>query len=122
MKVAFSTVFLTALFVGASADIFDPPVLSPSTGTTWTVKTTQTVSWDTSNPPDLITNRNHSSIRLTKGGRQLPIVLADEFDILIGKIDVKVPWVVDGDDYAVILFGDSGNWGEEFSIQGGPNN
>ncbi|KAK0481205.1 hypothetical protein EDD18DRAFT_1085393 [Armillaria luteobubalina] len=128
MKVAFSTAFLTALFAGASAsaavrrDIFDPPILSPSTGTTWTVNTTQTVSWDTSNPPNSITDRNHSSIRLIKGGRQLPVVLADEFDILLGKIDVVVPWVIEGDDYAIVLFGDSGNRGEEFSIKGGPIN
>ncbi|KAK0481206.1 hypothetical protein EDD18DRAFT_797390 [Armillaria luteobubalina] len=126
MKVAFSTAFLTALFAGASAsavvtrDIFNPPILSPTTGTTWTVNTTQTVSWDTSNPPDLITGRNFSSIRLTKGGRQLPVVLADQFDILLGKIDVKVPWVTEGDDYTIILFGDSGNWSNDFSIKGGP--
>ncbi|PBK91979.1 hypothetical protein ARMGADRAFT_1013727 [Armillaria gallica] len=129
MKIAFSTAFLTALFAGASAssaavrrDIFNPPILSPSTGTTWTVNTTQTVSWDTSNPPDLITGRNFSSIRLTKGGRQLPVVLADKFDILLGKINVKVPWVTEGDDYTIILFGDSGNWSKRFSIKGGPAN
>ncbi len=28
--------------------------------------------------------------------------MADEFDILLGKIDVKVPWVTEGDDYAII--------------------
>ncbi|KAK0203285.1 hypothetical protein DFS33DRAFT_1477466 [Desarmillaria ectypa] len=127
MKVAFSTAFFTALFAGATAsavvrrDIFDPPILSPSTGTTWTVNTTQTVSWDTSNHPNLITNQYNSSIKLTKGGRQLPIFLADQFDILLGKIDVVVPWVSEGDDYTIILFGDSGNWGERFTITGGPN-
>ncbi|KAK0201322.1 hypothetical protein DFS33DRAFT_1266220, partial [Desarmillaria ectypa] len=129
MKFTFSTAFLTALLaaatVSASAthtkrDIFDPPILSPTTGTTWTIKTAQTVSWDTSNPPDLITNRNHSSIRLIKGGRFLPVVLADEFDILLGSIEVQVPWVVEGNDYALVLFGDSGNVGKEFSIKGGP--
>ncbi|KAK0216664.1 hypothetical protein EDD85DRAFT_894629 [Armillaria nabsnona] len=128
MKIAFSTAFLTALFAGASAsaavrrDIFNPPILSPSTGTTWRVNTTQTVSWDTSNPPDLITGRNFSSIRLTKGDRQLPVVLADKFDILLGKIKVVVPWVTEGDDYTIILFGDSGNWSKKFSIKGGPAN
>ncbi|KAK0184920.1 hypothetical protein F5146DRAFT_937893 [Armillaria mellea] len=128
MKIAFSTAFLTALFAGASAtavlprDIFNPPILSPTTGTTWTVNTTQTVSWDTSNPPNPITGRNFSSIRLVKADRQLPIILADGFDILLGKIDITVPWVVEGDDYAITLFGDSGNRGDKFTIKGGPIN
>ncbi|KAK0203295.1 hypothetical protein DFS33DRAFT_1489285 [Desarmillaria ectypa] len=128
MKFAFSTTFFTALIAVACAtpaakrDIFNPPILSPTTGTTWFVETTQTVSWDTSNPPDLITNRNHSSIRLTKGGAFLPFVLASEFDILLGKIKVNVPLVAEGDDYAIVLFGDSGNLGKEFSIKGGSAN
>ncbi|KAG7443506.1 uncharacterized protein BT62DRAFT_1078558 [Guyanagaster necrorhizus] len=126
MKLAFSTAFLVAFFARSTAsaavrrDIFDPPILSPGSGTVWMVKTTQNVSWDTSNPPEPITDRNHSSIRLTKGGRQLPLVLADQFDILLGSIEVEVPWVTEGDDYSIILFGDSGNWGETFSIKGGP--
>ncbi|KAK0458331.1 uncharacterized protein EV420DRAFT_393218 [Desarmillaria tabescens] len=128
MKLAFSTAFFTALLAAASAipaskrDIFDPPILSPTTGTTWLIETTQTVSWDTSNPPELVTGRNHSSIRLTKGGLFLPFVLADEFDILLGSIEVKVPLVAEGDDYAVALFGASGNAGKEFSIKSGPAN
>ncbi|KAK0457242.1 uncharacterized protein EV420DRAFT_1549544 [Desarmillaria tabescens] len=129
MKLTFSAAFLTALFAATASasvaptrrDIFAPPITSPSTGTVWPVKTIQTVTWDTSNPPDPITDRNRSSIRLTKGGRQLPVVLADQFDILLGKIDVEVPWATEGDDYALILFGDSGNWGETFTITGGPN-
>ncbi|KAK0202269.1 hypothetical protein DFS33DRAFT_1353806 [Desarmillaria ectypa] len=125
MKLTFSTAFFTALIAAAYAtpaakrDIFNPPILSPTTGTTWLVDTTQTVSWDTSNPPHVITNRNHSSIRLTKGGAFLPFVLASEFDILLGKIKVKVPSVAEGHDYAIVLFGDSGNVGKEFSIKGG---
>ncbi|KAK0184917.1 hypothetical protein F5146DRAFT_1072651, partial [Armillaria mellea] len=128
MKVVFSAAFLAALFAGASAsavvvprDIFSPPVLSPTTGTTWMVKTTQTVYWDTSSPPDNITGRNSSTIRLAKGGSQLPVVLADGFDILLGKIGIEVPWVTEGDDYAIVLMGDSGNVGKQFSIQGGPS-
>ncbi|KAK0458357.1 uncharacterized protein EV420DRAFT_1270672 [Desarmillaria tabescens] len=128
MKLAFSTALFTALFTAASAtpatkrDIYTPPVLSPTTGKTWLVETTQTVSWDTSNPPDLISNRNESRIVLTKGGFFLPYILADRFDILLGSIEVKVPLVAEGDDYAVVLFGDSGNFGKQFSIKGGPAN
>ncbi len=70
------------------------------------------------------------------------MVLADKFDILLGKIRIVVPWVTEGDDYTIIreysslswkcgmipltivpvVFGDSGNWSEKFSIKGGPAN
>ncbi|SJL16052.1 uncharacterized protein ARMOST_19567 [Armillaria ostoyae] len=125
MKLTFSTAFLTALFAAAASasvtptrrDIFTPPITSPSTGTVWTVKTIQNVTWDTSNPPSPITDRNRSSIRLIKG-----VVLADQFDILLGSIEVQVPWVSEGDDYSLALFGDSGNRGKSFTITGGPSN
>ncbi|KAK0216626.1 hypothetical protein EDD85DRAFT_743705, partial [Armillaria nabsnona] len=102
-------------------DIFTPPITSPSTGTVWTVKTIQNVTWDTSNPPSPITDRNRSSIMLVKSGGQLPgksLVLVDQFDILLGSIEVQVPWVIEGDDYALVLFGNSGNRGGSFTITG----
>ncbi|KAK0184950.1 hypothetical protein F5146DRAFT_209885 [Armillaria mellea] len=130
MKLTFSTAFFTALLaVTASAsvaptrrDIFTPPITSPTTGTVWTVKTIQNVTWDTSNPPSPITDRNRSSIRLIKSGGQLPVVLADQFDIMLGWIEVEVPWVIEGNDYSLVLFGDSGNRGKPFTITGGPSN
>ncbi|KAK0458315.1 uncharacterized protein EV420DRAFT_1643184 [Desarmillaria tabescens] len=126
MKLAFSTAFFTALLAAAvpasKRDIFDPPILSPTTSTTWLVGMTQTVSWDTFNPPELITGRNYSSIRLNKVGLFLPFVFADEFDIMLGRFEIKVPLVAEGDDYAFVLFGDSRNVGKEFSIKGGPAN
>ncbi|KAL1945505.1 hypothetical protein VTO73DRAFT_2356 [Trametes versicolor] len=45
------------------------------------------------------------------------VILADGFDILLGRIEVTVPWVFEGDDYSVVLMGDSGNWGQEFTIK-----
>jgi hypothetical protein len=30
------------------------------------------------------------------------VILQDKFDILLGRIEVKVPWVIDGDDYQVV--------------------
>jgi len=32
----------------------------------------------------------------------LVVILANNFDILLGKIEVTVPWVEDGDDYLVV--------------------
>ena len=30
------------------------------------------------------------------------VILQNHFDILLGSIEVTVPWVVDGDDYSII--------------------
>ncbi|PBK99802.1 hypothetical protein ARMGADRAFT_1008289 [Armillaria gallica] len=126
MKLTLPITMLTALVASAFAtpihvtrDVYAPPVTSPNVSTVWTVNTTQTVTWDTSNPPAQITNRL-GSIRLRKGDSTLPLVLADGFDILLGKFEVTVPWVTEGDDYVIVLFGDSGNWSPEFTITGGP--
>lgn len=82
---------------------------------------------DVSNAPQNITN-SKGIIILSKGGVATPrtwtscshafargigrlcwytdlavlaVVLANDFDILLGKIDVKVPWVIPDDDYSV---------------------
>ncbi|KAK0489254.1 hypothetical protein IW261DRAFT_1443944 [Armillaria novae-zelandiae] len=126
MKFTLPITMLTALVASTFAtpihvarDVYAPPVTSPDASAVWTINTTQTVSWDTSNPPAQITNR-FGSIRLRKGDYTLPLILADGFDILLGKMEVTVPWVTEGDDYAIVLFGDSGNWSPKFTITGGP--
>ncbi|KAF9024654.1 hypothetical protein BDZ89DRAFT_1162147 [Hymenopellis radicata] len=93
----------------APRDVYTPPVTDPTTGTVWTVNDTVTVTWDTSDSPEQISNRFGSSIRLRKGDRSLPVVLADQFDILLGEMEITVPWVCG-------LFGDSGNFSLTFSI------
>jgi hypothetical protein len=35
----------------------------------------------------------------------------------LGTIDVTVPRVKDGDDYQIVLFGDSGNFSPKFTIK-----
>jgi len=55
---------------------------------------------------------------LRKADLTTPVILADKFDILLGRITVQVPWVVDGDDYQLVLFGDSGNFSPQFTITG----
>jgi hypothetical protein len=65
----------------------------------------------------------------------IPVIMADGFDILLGRIEVTVPWVFDGDDYQIVrkythlsasnsfihtdmsVFGDSGNFSPKFSIR-----
>ncbi|KAF8888046.1 hypothetical protein BD779DRAFT_475144 [Infundibulicybe gibba] len=98
-------------------DVFTPPVLYPHAGTVWFVGQRQNVTWDTSKAPVNITNKI-GRILLRQGGLTTPIILADGFSILLGRTEVTVPWVLDGDDYQVNLFGDSGDFSDFFTIQG----
>jgi len=128
MKLTSFTKFLPMLFVvllGAAAanalpviesrDVWTPPVLYPHAGTVWKVKNHHNVTWGTLDPPVNITNRI-GRIMLRAGGLTTPVILADNFDILLGRIEVEVPWVVPGDDYQLVLFGDSGDFSDEFTI------
>ncbi|KAF8874275.1 hypothetical protein BD779DRAFT_1678801 [Infundibulicybe gibba] len=97
-------------------DVFTPAVLFPHTGTVWIVGQHHNVTWDTSKAPVNITNKI-GMILLRKGGLTTPLILANNFSILLGRIEVQVPWVLDGDDYQVNLFGDSGDFSDFFTIQ-----
>ncbi|KAF7370070.1 hypothetical protein MSAN_00637000 [Mycena sanguinolenta] len=96
-------------------DVYTPPVLYPHDGTVWYVGQRHNVTWDTSDPPVNITNKI-GRIMLRKSNLTTPLILADNFSILLGRIEVTVPWVVDGSDYQIVLFGDSGNLSPFFTI------
>ncbi|KAJ7097175.1 hypothetical protein B0H15DRAFT_797882 [Mycena belliarum] len=98
-------------------DVYVPPVLHPRAGTVWTVGRTRNVVWNVTNPPTSITN-GIGRIMLRKGARTTPVILQANFSILLGQIQVKVPWVENGNDYRVVLFGDSGNFSPAFTITG----
>ncbi|KAJ7227733.1 hypothetical protein B0H12DRAFT_1205231 [Mycena haematopus] len=100
-----------------SRDVYTPPVLYPHDGTVWYVGQRHNVTWDNSDPPVNITNKI-GRIMLRKGGLTTPVILADNFSILLGRIEVTVPWVEDGSDYQIVLFGDSGNFSPDFTING----
>ncbi|KAL0954151.1 hypothetical protein HGRIS_005288 [Hohenbuehelia grisea] len=55
-------------------------------------------------------------IRLRKGTSSTAFVLANGFDILNGVQEITVPAVTPGDDYSIVLFGDSGNFSPAFAI------
>jgi hypothetical protein len=97
-------------------DVFVPPVTYPHAGTVWTVGQHHNVTWDTSGRPVNITN-SIGRIMLNKGGIASPLILNDNFSILLGRIEVTVPWVLPGSDYQLVLFGDSGNFSPKFTIQ-----
>ncbi|KAH9848913.1 hypothetical protein C2E23DRAFT_842087 [Lenzites betulinus] len=96
-------------------DVFVPPVLYPHAGTVWVKGQRHNVTWDTTNAPVNITNKI-GTILLRQGDLTTPLILADGFDILLGRIEVTVPWVLHGSDYSLVLFGDSGNFSPQFTI------
>jgi len=51
-------------------DVFVPPVLTPTTGDVWTIGGTYNVTWDISNAPEQITNKE-GQIYLRTGGLTL---------------------------------------------------
>jgi len=106
---------VNALPIIESRDVYVPPILYPHAGTVWKVNNHHNVTWDVSNPPKQITN-GIGMIMLRKDGLTTPLILADNFNILLGRIEVVVPWVIPGDDYQLVLFGDSGNFSPNFTI------
>jgi hypothetical protein len=46
----------------------------------------------------------------------LAVILAQNFDPRKGSVNVTVPLVLNGTDYQVVLFGDSGNFSPAFTI------
>lgn len=118
--IAFFLSFISAAPLDVSLvarDVFVPPVLTPNSDSVWKIGTNQTVTWDVSNPPKRITN-SRASIVLVKDGRlDIDHPLATDLDVLCGSAVVLVPeTVAPGDNYQIIVFGDSGNTGEPFSI------
>jgi len=117
---------LLFLFVQASPvpepldkrDVFVPPILYPHAGTVWRSGEQHSVVWDVSNPPAQITNTK-GMVLLRKGNLSTPLVLAAGFDILLGRITIQVPLVLEDDDYSLVLFGDSGNFSPQFTILSG---
>ncbi|KAL5514688.1 hypothetical protein ACEPAG_2004 [Sanghuangporus baumii] len=102
-------------------DIWSPKVLTPNEEVGWVIGTRANVTWDTSNPPAIISNG--SRVQLVKGG--IPLAsgpgsftdpLAVGFNLLAGFVEITVPDIEPGSDYQVVLFGDSGNLGPLFSI------
>ncbi|KAK2463256.1 hypothetical protein APHAL10511_004911 [Amanita phalloides] len=119
MKLLF--LFLFSLFAFVSSlplfvrDVYAPPVLYPNTHTVWVVGQKHKVVWDTSNPPQQITNPIGQIYLRTEDHTMLDRPLALNFNIMKGHTEVTVPAVKPG-LYRIVLFGDSGNFSPEFRI------
>ncbi|KAF7973330.1 hypothetical protein HWV62_15587 [Athelia sp. TMB] len=98
-------------------DVYAPHVLYPHNGTVWQMGSRHNVTWDTTSPPSQITNPN-GQIYLRRGDTTiLKTPLASNFSILAGHVEIALPPNLPaGNKYRIVLFGDSGNWSDEFEI------
>jgi len=120
MSASAAPVVLSSL---SQRDVWVPPIITPNAETSWTIGSNQTVTWDTSNPPSQVSNPIGTLLlgHLEPdgaGGENLDVdhPLARNFSLYDGSVTITVPNVVPGDNYIVVLIGDSGNASPEFKI------
>ncbi|KZV73997.1 hypothetical protein PENSPDRAFT_602070 [Peniophora sp. CONT] len=102
-----------ALASAGALDVFVPKITSPTASTIWKSDAVETVTWDTSNAPAHISNGG--LVVLNDDG--LPMdTLAEGFDLRAGSVAVTVPTGLEGFNYTITLFGDSGNVSPAFHI------
>ncbi|KAL1743837.1 hypothetical protein HDZ31DRAFT_64646 [Schizophyllum fasciatum] len=96
--------------------IWIPHILTPNRVTVWHTGHKANVTWETSDAPEVISNG--AAIQLRKGSEPFDGYLAEGFDLRAGFVEVDVPYALNpDDDYLICLFGDSGNFSEEFTIR-----
>ncbi|GJE96383.1 hypothetical protein PsYK624_125790 [Phanerochaete sordida] len=116
---AFSAVaqIVSAAPTNSARDVWDPKVTFPTSGSVLQSGQTYTVTWDLSEKPAEVTNPiGHITLNFANIGT--PVILAKGFQLTDGHADITIPDVYTQSDYSITLFGDSGNWSEEFEIQG----
>ncbi|KAJ4478461.1 hypothetical protein J3R30DRAFT_3280593 [Lentinula aciculospora] len=96
-------------------DVWAPKIISPNATTVWAEGQQYNVTWDTSDAPVNISNG--AAVRLGKDKVLTNTTLASGFDLRQGWVTITCPSdVIPGDDYSIILFGDSGDQSEQFTI------
>jgi len=104
-------------------DVFVRPILYPHAGTVWTVGHYRNVTWSLADELKNITNserrlllaKNGLAFVNGTGGYMDP--LASNFSIRAGHVEIKVPDVVTGHNYQLVLFGDTGNFSQNLTIK-----
>jgi len=98
-------------------DVWVPPVLTPTAKTVWKAGETYEVTWDTSTKPAQVTNPIGQIVLSKAGYLDIDHPLASGFQVSDGKAKVTIPAnTTAADDYAIVLFGDSGNSSPDFTI------
>lgn len=125
IMISFTTFILTllALFSLSLAapmrrDVFVPPIIYPKSGVVWIAGHHHNVTWETDGAPVNITNGIGRVYLANNTIIDLDHPLAIGFDILDGRVSVQVPSVPTGQNYSLVLFGDSGNYSPQFTIIG----
>ncbi|KAG1885031.1 hypothetical protein F4604DRAFT_1676456 [Suillus subluteus] len=123
--ISFTTFILTllALFsLSLSApmrrDVFVPPIIYPHASVVWIAGQHHNVTWETDDAPVNITNGIGRVYLATNTIIDLDHPLAVGFNILDGRVAIQVPSVPTGQNYSIVLFGDSGNYSPQFTIVG----
>ncbi|KAF9267299.1 hypothetical protein L218DRAFT_855737 [Marasmius fiardii PR-910] len=104
-------------------DVYSPRITNPTGDTVWTVGLNATITWDMSSMPKNITNSNGEVVlghlNGTDSNEHLDLrhPLAEGIDLHSGNVTIIIPEVEPGENYFVVLFGDSGNRSPPFTIQ-----
>ncbi|KAF8469398.1 hypothetical protein DFH94DRAFT_602351, partial [Russula ochroleuca] len=100
--------------------VIDPPITNPSADTVWTPGNSELVTWyddlhipSTGNFTGMLI-LGHQSAGSENLDLQNP--LATGFSLRDGSVRVTCPTVSPGNNYIVVLFGDSGNASPQFTI------
>ncbi|KAI6115797.1 hypothetical protein EDD16DRAFT_654224 [Pisolithus croceorrhizus] len=107
----------------STRDVVAPPITSPTASTVWTVGDTETVTWSTANLPTNVTNPNGmlvlGYVANNSENLMLQSPLAVNLSYSAGQAQITVPNVPTGNNYIIVLFGDSGNASPQFTIING---
>jgi len=115
--VASAIAFFAASTVSAAPlDVWVPTITSPVKGTKWVIGTEVNVTWSTAGEPTNVSNGGR--IVLAQNQREI-MNISDPFDLAAadGCKTVTVPNVTPGHNYQVVLFGDSGDISQSFTIE-----
>ncbi|KAG1816076.1 uncharacterized protein BJ212DRAFT_1272472 [Suillus subaureus] len=96
-------------------DVWVPTIIEPTSASTWSAGGTYSVTWDTSSKPSEVTNPI-GKVYLRQGDATQSDPIASGFELSDGEVKVTIPDDTAAGEYMVVLFGDSGNWSEEFAI------
>ncbi|TDL17212.1 hypothetical protein BD410DRAFT_776335 [Rickenella mellea] len=120
-------IFISCLVTLANAGpllgrtVWDPPITSPDASTVWTVGSKETVKWDISSKPQVVSSFSGTLVLgfldNTEGEHlMLDSPLAQGFNLTDATVDIVVPNLPARNDYIVVLMGDSGNASPKFTI------
>ncbi|KAG6874768.1 hypothetical protein C0992_006627, partial [Termitomyces sp. T32_za158] len=90
-----------AINARAALDVFDPHILTPNNSTIWVVGSVETVTWDTSDAPENISN---GAMVVLKPAESLTpqYELVKGFDLRAGIVNVTIPDDISPGGYAII--------------------